>query len=67
MFMPDGNGQPQVAVLKVQDSETRGVLDGSEIVYMIYTRYLRLQVAMRLTIHRAIPFVSRAFSRSSFL
>lgn len=39
IFMPDGNGQPQVAVLKVQDSETRGVLDGSEIVYVIYTRY----------------------------
>lgn len=40
IFMPDGNGQPQVAVLKVQDSETRGVLDGSEIAYIIYTRYL---------------------------
>lgn len=38
IFMPDGNGQPQVAVLKVQ--ETRGgILDGSEIVYVIYTRY----------------------------
>lgn len=39
IFMPDGNGQPQVAVLKGQDSETRGVLD-SEIAYIIYTRYL---------------------------
>ncbi|XP_014472007.1 PREDICTED: pancreatic triacylglycerol lipase [Dinoponera quadriceps] len=38
IFMPDGNGQPQVAVLKVQDSETRGVLNGPEIAYMIYTR-----------------------------
>lgn len=40
IFMPDGNGQPQVAVLKVKDTETRGgVFDGSEIVYVIYTRY----------------------------
>lgn len=47
MFMPDGNGQPQVAVLKVQDSEIRGVLDGPEISYMIYTRYFLIQVASR--------------------
>lgn len=40
IFMPDGNGQPQVAVLKVQESGTRGVLDGSDITYVIYTRYL---------------------------
>jgi len=39
IFMPDGNGQPQVAVLKVQDNEKKGVLDDSEIVYIIYTRY----------------------------
>ena len=39
IFMPDGNGQPQVAVLKVQDNERRGILD-SEIAYIIYTRYL---------------------------
>ena len=38
IFMPDGNGQPQVAVLKVQDNERRGVLD-SEIAYIIFTRY----------------------------
>ncbi|KYN00822.1 Pancreatic triacylglycerol lipase [Cyphomyrmex costatus] len=37
IFMPDGNGQPQVAVLKVQDNERRGILD-SEIAYIIYTR-----------------------------
>lgn len=39
IFMPDGNGQPQVAVLKVQENERKGVLDESEIVYIIYTRY----------------------------
>ncbi|RLU22824.1 hypothetical protein DMN91_005102 [Ooceraea biroi] len=38
IFMPDGNGQPQVAVLKLQDSEIRSVLEGSEIAYIIYTR-----------------------------
>ncbi|XP_011648264.1 pancreatic triacylglycerol lipase isoform X2 [Pogonomyrmex barbatus] len=38
MFIPDGNGRPQVAVLKISDSETRGILDGSEIGYIIYTR-----------------------------
>lgn len=40
IFMPDGNGQPQVAVLKVPDDERSGVLDGSDIAYIIYTRYL---------------------------
>lgn len=39
IFMPDGNGQPQVAVFKIQDNEKRGLLDGSEIAYIIYTRY----------------------------
>lgn len=39
IFMPDGNGQPQVAVLKVQENERKGVLDDSEIAYIIYTRY----------------------------
>lgn len=39
IFMPDGNGQPQVAVLKIQDNERRGILDDSEIAYIIYTRY----------------------------
>jgi len=39
IFMPDGNGQPQVAVLKIQDDERKGVLDDSEIAYIIYTRY----------------------------
>ncbi|XP_018299881.1 pancreatic triacylglycerol lipase isoform X3 [Mycetomoellerius zeteki] len=38
IFMPDGNGRPQVAVLKVQDNERRGVLGDSEIAYIIYTR-----------------------------
>ncbi|XP_011871895.1 PREDICTED: uncharacterized protein LOC105564259 isoform X3 [Vollenhovia emeryi] len=38
IFMPDGNGQPQVAVLKIQDNERSGVLDYSEIAYIIYTR-----------------------------
>lgn len=43
MFIPDGNGQPQVAVLKTpEENEMRGVLDGSEIAYVIYTRYLHL-------------------------
>lgn len=40
IFMPDGNGQPQVAVLKVPDNERSGILDGSDIAYIIYTRYL---------------------------
>jgi len=40
IFMPDGNGQPQVAVLKVQDDEKKGVLDDSEVAYIIYTRYI---------------------------
>lgn len=39
IFMPDGNGLPQVAVLKFPDNEARGVLDGSDIAYIIYTRY----------------------------
>lgn len=39
IFMPDGNGQPQVAVLRVQENERKGVLDYSEIAYIIYTRY----------------------------
>jgi len=38
IFMPDGNGQPQVAVLK--DNERRSILKDSEIAYIIYTRYL---------------------------
>lgn len=41
IFMPDGNGKPQVAVLKIEDSETRSVLEGPEIAYIIYTRYIR--------------------------
>lgn len=41
MFIPDGNGQPQVAVLRIKDSETRSMLDdSSQIAYIIYTRYL---------------------------
>ncbi|XP_024939113.1 pancreatic triacylglycerol lipase isoform X2 [Cephus cinctus] len=37
--MPDGNGKPQVAVLKgVDDNEARGVFDSFPITYILYTR-----------------------------
>lgn len=39
IFMPDGKGQPQVAVIKGQDpDQSRGVLDES-IGFILYTRY----------------------------
>lgn len=38
IFMPDGKGQPQVAVLKVVHPDGRGVLDES-IGFILYTRY----------------------------
>ncbi|XP_066598386.1 pancreatic triacylglycerol lipase-like [Prorops nasuta] len=37
IFMPDGNGKPQVAILKFDETVTRGVLD-SAISYILYTR-----------------------------
>ncbi|KAG7213927.1 hypothetical protein KM043_003127 [Ampulex compressa] len=38
IFMPDGHGQPQVAVLKFSDSEARGIIDASQVSYILYTR-----------------------------
>jgi hypothetical protein len=38
IFMPDGKGQPQVAVIKAPDPEGRGVLDET-IGFILYTRY----------------------------
>lgn len=49
IFMPDGNGQPQVAVLRLGDGEKRGILDSSEIAYIIYTRYLIANPNMHIT------------------
>lgn len=40
IFMPDGNQKPQVAVLRVDDDATIDVLDGSQIAYILYTRYI---------------------------
>lgn len=37
--MPDGNDQPQVAVLKRTEDE-RDIFDESEISFILYTRYL---------------------------
>ncbi|XP_070164926.1 pancreatic triacylglycerol lipase [Polyergus mexicanus] len=63
IFMPDGNGQPQVAVLKVQDSETRGVLDGSEIAYIIYTRSNPTE-GTRVTLNDTTNFADSDFKPS---
>ncbi|XP_076629273.1 pancreatic triacylglycerol lipase [Colletes latitarsis] len=38
IFMPDGNDQPQVAVLKHAETETRGIFDESQVTYILYTR-----------------------------
>ncbi|XP_006567189.2 pancreatic triacylglycerol lipase isoform X1 [Apis mellifera] len=38
IFMPDGNDQPQVAVLKRTEDE-RDIFDESEISFILYTRY----------------------------
>ncbi|XP_046417340.1 pancreatic triacylglycerol lipase isoform X2 [Neodiprion pinetum] len=38
IFMPDGNGQPQVAVLKGYVPETRGFFDEDRITYFLHTR-----------------------------
>ena len=39
IFMPDGNGKPQVAILKGFDNHSRGILDNEPISYILYTRY----------------------------
>lgn len=39
IFMPDGKGKPQVAVLKFAEDEMRGILEGSQVSYILYTRY----------------------------
>ena len=38
IFMPDGNEQPQVAILKDFQNESRAILDEA-ISYILYTRY----------------------------
>ncbi|XP_076296109.1 pancreatic triacylglycerol lipase [Lasioglossum baleicum] len=38
IFMPDGNGKPQVAVLKETETDTRGIFDESQVSYYLYTR-----------------------------
>ena len=38
IFMPDGNDQPQVAVLKHEEVTTRGIFDESEVTFILYTR-----------------------------
>lgn len=38
IFMPDGNDQPQVAVLKEAEEDIRGIFDESQISYILYTR-----------------------------
>lgn len=66
IFMPDGNGQPQVAVLKVQEKENerKGVLDEPEIAYIVYTRYPIANPNVYLIYyHNVLPL----FTRSSFL
>lgn len=72
IFMPDGNGQPQVAVLKVEDSERSGILDGSEIAYIIYTRYLIIICIIlnnKLVVYVALfytCFISCSFDLASY-
>ncbi|XP_017879113.1 pancreatic triacylglycerol lipase-like [Ceratina calcarata] len=38
IFIPDGNDQPQVAVLKPAEIDERGILDESQVSYILYTR-----------------------------
>lgn len=38
IFIPDGNGRPQVAMLKAFDTESRGMFGDSPISYILYTR-----------------------------
>lgn len=38
MFMPDGNDQPQVAILKGHESDRRNVLNDQSITYLLFTR-----------------------------
>ena len=40
LFMPDGNDQPQVAVLKYTENDERGIFDDSQVSYILHTRYL---------------------------
>lgn len=42
IFMPDGNEQPQVAILKHARSDERGIFDELQVSYILYTRYLRI-------------------------
>lgn len=39
IFIPDGNEQLQVAVLKHEEIETRGIFDESQVSYILHTRY----------------------------
>ncbi|XP_078036541.1 pancreatic triacylglycerol lipase [Augochlora pura] len=38
IFMPDGNGKPQVAVLKHAEVDTRGIFDESQVSFFLYNR-----------------------------
>ncbi|XP_068972803.1 pancreatic triacylglycerol lipase-like [Bombus flavifrons] len=38
IFMPDGNDQPQVAVLRHTENDERGIFDDSQVSYVLYTR-----------------------------
>ncbi|XP_012523445.1 pancreatic triacylglycerol lipase isoform X2 [Monomorium pharaonis] len=61
IFMPDGNGQPQVAVLRIP--ETRGVLDNSEIAYIIYTRS-NPEKGVRMTLNNVTNLANSGFKPS---
>ena len=39
IFMPDGNGKPQVAILKGRPDTRSNILDDQSITYILYTRY----------------------------
>lgn len=41
IFMPDGNDQPQVAVLRHTENDERGIFDDSQVSYVLYTRYIQ--------------------------
>lgn len=38
IFMPDGDGQPQVAILKADIPESRGWFDEIPVTYVLFTR-----------------------------
>lgn len=40
IFIPDGNGQPQVAVLKGEDIGTRSFLIDGSVTFLLFTRYI---------------------------